>query len=79
MNKKIKLSLNKNTCIDCGSCLAKANKHMSEDQKGYIHIIKGTTEQGIEQITLDTTEKEVENLKAAMEICPTESVNVKEV
>jgi len=66
---KAKVSVNKHTCIACGSCIALAPEVFKWGEDGKSEPIKEILED----------EKLIEKAKEAASICPTNSIRVEEI
>ena len=66
---KAKLSVDKNTCIACGACIALAPELFKWGEDGKSEPIKEILE----------NEEEIEKAKEAASMCPTGSIKVEEI
>ena len=75
--KKVKVSLDKSKCINCGSCIAEAPNTFEQDGNFVTHLKgKAQKKDEIEIIELEVSDEDLKKINSAKDSCPTEAIKV---
>ncbi|EKD95325.1 MAG: hypothetical protein ACD_24C00520G0003 [uncultured bacterium] len=78
--KKVKIILDRTTCIDCGACIPEADGFFVEDTNKEVHLVKKTTNNGNQEVLeLEVDDKTHKALLSAKDICPVAAIEVVEI
>jgi len=78
--KKIRIILDKNTCINCGSCEAEAPDFFKMSDDGELKLLNGSMNENNQYVLeAEVDEDQYMKLMSAKEMCPTMSIKIEEI
>jgi len=78
--KKVKIILDRTTCINCGSCIPEAEEFFMEDDNKQVHLVKKTTRTEDQEILeIEVDDKTCKALLSAKDICPVAAIQILEI